>query len=274
MRNNKIFANIPSVVKYLLLINGGMLLITYLSNATLQIELTQYLGLHYFESERFQPYQIVTHMFMHANFFHLLFNMYALFLFGKILETVWGSKKFLIYYLVTGFGAAALHTAYNWYEMSTFLGYINEFLDSPTADSFALLTEKYSGYFNQAAVADLMNQWSMDPNNKDIAKSVIPGIQSVVQQQMNIPTVGASGAVFGILLAFGMLFPNQPLQLLFIPIPIKAKYFVMGYGAIELFSGIANNPGDNVAHFAHLGGMLFGFILIKMWGKNNMYKKN
>jgi membrane associated rhomboid family serine protease len=186
-------------------------------------------------------------MFMHAGFLHLLFNMYALWIFGQVLERVWGPKRFLIYYLVTGFGAAILHSLVNYFQAQSIMS-------SLTPEQINEVISK--GYL---ALSDGMNY-----TNSAMGK---------LNLLVNIPTVGASGAVFGILLAFGMLFPNTELYMMFIPIPIKAKYFVMGYGALELFNGVANVPGDNIAHFAHLGGMLFGFILIKIWGKssNNFY---
>lgn len=164
-------------------------------------------------SEYFRPWQLLTHMFLHGDFFHILFNMYALWMFGSALEQVWGPKRFLIYYFVCGLGAAIIYLAVRYFQMD-----------------------------------------GLDDLARCVAEST--------------PVLGASGAVFGILLGFGMLFPNTELMLLFFPIPIKAKYFVMGYGAIELFSGLNNNPADNVAHFAHLGGMIFGFVMIKIWGKN------
>ncbi len=224
-----ILANIPPATMGLLIINIVMLVITQLLAYAQITNLNSHLGLFYFESEFFKPYQIVTHMFMHGGFMHLLFNMYALWLFGQVIEKVWGSKRFLIYYFVTGLGAAALHTFVNYLQYQSLVSGV-----SPDG-------------------VDMFNQ--IDLNQ---AASI-----------MYSPTVGASGAVFGILLAFGMLFPNTELQLMFVPIPIKAKYFVIGYGVIELFLGVGNFEGDNIAHYAHLGGMLFGFILIKLWGKGN-----
>ncbi|MES2627466.1 MAG: rhomboid family intramembrane serine protease [Bacteroidota bacterium] len=169
-------------------------------------------------SDWFKPWQLLTHMFLHGNFFHLLFNMYALWMFGNLLEQIWGPKKFLLYYFVCGFGAALIYIAVAYYRIQ--------------------------GLDELAVCLSLHNS-----------------------------VIGASGAVFGILLGFGMLFPNTELMMMFIPVPIKAKYFVIGYGALELFLGLSNNPDDNVAHFAHLGGMVFGFILIKIWGgtRNNFY---
>lgn len=233
------FSSIPPVVKNLIIINAIMLFATYMLSMR-GIDLTKILGLHYFESPDFRPYQLVTHMFMHGGLMHLAFNMFALWMFGRVLESVWGPRRFFIYYFVTGLGAAALHTFVNFLEFQHFAGKM-----SP---------EDVQLVMNQGA--EILNQGK---NFSDVAAGKLNLL-------LNTPTVGASGAVFGILLGFGMLFPNTELMLLFPPIPIKAKYFVIGYGAIELFSGIAN-PGDNIAHFAHLGGMLFGFFMIKYWNK-------
>jgi membrane associated rhomboid family serine protease len=232
---------IPPVVKNLIIINVIMLFATYVLEMR-GIDLTDILGLHYFQSSEFKPYQLVTHMFMHGGFTHLLFNMFALWMFGRVLESVWGPKRFFIYYFVTGLGAAVLHTFVNYIEFQHLANQL-----SP--ETVEMVLRDGPGIFNQG-------QNFSDP---DAGK---------LNLLLNIPTVGASGAVFGILLGFGMLFPNTQLMLLFPPIPIKAKYFVMGYGAIELFLGITQT-GSNIAHFAHLGGMLFGFILIMFWRKKD-----
>ncbi|HAH23033.1 MAG TPA: hypothetical protein DCL77_04600 [Prolixibacteraceae bacterium] len=231
----------PPVVKNLIIINVLMLLASYIMEMR-GIDLTSMLGLHYIQSPEFQPYQLVTHLFMHGGFMHLAFNMFALWMFGRILESVWGSKRFFIYYFVTGLGAAALHTLVNYIEFQHFAAKL-----SP--ETVQMVLNQGTEIFNQGK-----NFSDPDAGRLNL--------------MLNIPTVGASGAVFGILLGFGMLFPNTELMLLFPPIPIKAKYFVMGYGAIELFSGIVPHQGDNVAHFAHIGGMLFGFLMIKYWNRN------
>jgi len=243
-QQNNFLANIPQAVKILLLINVAVFVLGFIIEAFLHIRINEIGGLRYFKSEHFKPIQIITHMFMHGGFMHILFNMYALWMFGQILERVWGSQRFLIYYLVTGFGAAALHMFVSHLEVQSIISAMNP------ADVEELLQNG-------------MRAKHSDPM---VRKQMVE-----LYYAYNTPTVGASGAVFGLLLAFGMLFPNQELMLMFIPVPIKAKWFVIGYGAIELFSGIANRPGDNVAHYAHLGGMIFGFILIKMWQKD---KKN
>lgn len=251
-------------VKNLLIINGALFALTYILGQA-NIDLTRYLGLFFFKSQYFQPYQFVTHMFMHGGLFHLFFNMYALFLFGSILERVWGSKRFVFFYLFTGLGAAILHTAVNWYMLHDFYNAVQDFILSPQVDSFRSLVNDYPSYFDHNRAQGIIENWSSYDVN-----SIRNAVNNTLEAQINIPTVGASGAVFGLLLAFGMMFPNVPLMLFFIPIPIKAKYFVIGYGVLELFNGVVNIPGDNVAHFAHLGGMLFGFILLKIWYKNGI----
>ncbi len=260
---------IPPVVKTLLIINGSMLLITYLF-AFVGIDLLNVLGLHYFKSEYFRPYQFITHMFMHAGLLHLFFNMYALWLFGSVLESVWGSKRFFWYYMITGFGAAILHTAVVWYQLHNFVAVAQQFLSDPNYYNFKYLLGRYPQYFNISAAQQLLDQWSLQPESHVYANEVIAVIRKIYETKINTPIVGASGAVFGVLLAFGLLFPDTPLFLFFIPVPIKAKYFVLGYGALELINGISNIPGDNIAHFAHLGGMIFGYILLKIWYKDRI----
>ncbi len=252
------------VVRDLLIINTAMLVLAWIL-MPFGIDLINIMGLHYPTSPYFRLYQVVTHMFMHANFIHLLFNMYALWLFGTVLERLWGPKRFLVYYLITGFGAAFLHTAVSWYEIHRFVAAAQAFLAYPDLDHFMRFYAKYPQYFNPHAISALLSQWELAPNSTQFAQQVIPVIRQAIETKVNIPIVGASGAIFGLLLAFGMLFPDVPLFIIFIPIPIKAKYFVIGYGLLELINGISNIPGDNIAHFAHLGGMIFGYILIKYW---------
>ncbi len=261
------FGGIPLVVKNLLIINALMLFADFVFSGTFDIQLTRVLGLYYFESELFRPYQIVTHMFMHGGLAHLFFNMFALWMFGRVLETVWGSQRFLIYYFVTGLGAALLHTFVNYLEISSMQASAQEFISNPTPDMFAAFIDNHIARPSRQ-VYDFITSWSYEPDNAAYISQAVTMVENSVRHQMNIPTVGASGAVFGVLLAFGMLFPNTRLLLLFPPIPIKAKYFVIAYGLIELYLGLTR-PGSNIAHFAHLGGMLFGFILIKYWNRGS-----
>ena len=198
-----ILSSLPPVTRVILIINVVLFVLDMFTGHLV----LNYLGLYSIHTQNFQPYQLVSHMFMHGGFGHIFFNMFGLFMFGKVLESVLGSKRFFILYFLSGLGAALLQLAI---------------------------------YYMQGSDA-LM--------------------------------VGASGAVFGILIAFAMLFPNVELMLLFIPFPIKAKYLIPIYAVLELFLGVANFSGDNIAHFAHLGGAVVGFILIKIWKKNqfNVY---
>ena len=263
-------SDLPPVVKNLLIINALMLLATWVLEQS-GINLKQILGLHFFASEHFSPYQIVTHMFMHGDFMHLLSNMFALFIFGRVLESVWGPKRFLIYYMLTGLGAAALHTFVLWLDYSSMQKAFVAFSNTPTPDLLLAFVKEHlgsptSGFYN------FITDWSDNPDSAYLINQGLDIAQRAVEQSINSGNayvVGASGAVFGILLAFGMLFPNTEMMLIFLPIPIKAKYFVIAYGAFELFSGFQQRVGDDVAHFAHLGGMLFGFILIKYWQKHS-----
>ncbi len=233
--------NIPPVVKNLIIINVLFYVATYILDLK-GIRLSSYLGLYFPISENFRLHQIFTHMFMHGSLMHIFFNMYALYMFGRVLESVWGPKRFLLYYLITGIGAAILHSFVNFLE--------------------------YESLINKMSPETIEYVKTEGPRLWNEGKNFSDNLAGKLNMLLNIPTVGASGAVFGLLLAFGMLFPNTQLMLLFPPIPIKAKYFVMGYGAIELYLGFSH-PGSNIAHFAHLGGMLFGFILIKYWQKNS-----
>ena len=234
------FRILPPVVKNLIIINGLFFLATIAFQQSFRIDLVDYLGMHYPGSTLFRPHQMITYMFMHGGFSHILFNMFALWMFGNALENVWGPKRFLIYYMITGLGAGLLHL------LVTYIQVMNTEAQM-TAEMITLVKTEGLGIIQQG-----MNY--TDP------------LMGKLNALFNTATVGASGSVFGILLGFGMLFPNTLIYLYF-AIPIKAKYFVMAYGAFELFSGFRNNPGDNVAHFAHLGGMIFGYFLIMYWKK-------
>lgn len=215
------FFSTPPVVKNLIIINALFFLAEAVLPNGLGNMLIDKLGLYFWESENFRAYQLVTHMFLHANFSHLLFNMFALWMFGRVLEYDLGSKRFLIYFMATGIGAAFLHLGVSWIEIARM----------------------------KVAIADM---------------GANPYAMGMLAARINGVTIGASGAVFGVLLAFGMLHPNSVIMLLIPPIPIKAKYFVIGYGVVELFLGVSNS-GGNIAHFAHVGGMLFGYLLLRWW---------
>lgn len=221
------FELIPPVIKNLLIING----LVWLAQITLgnTFPIMDLFALHDVRSELFRPHQLITHMFMHdpSSIMHLLFNMLALWMFGSALENVWGPKRFLIFYLASGLGAAALHLAVLYYQHGQLIETFNQL---PSYTRIQL--------------------------NEELMKRI------------NEPTVGASGAVFGCLAGFGYLFPNTYILLYFL-FPIKAKWFVIIYAALELFAGVRATAGDNVAHFAHLGGALVGFLLVYYWNKRN-----
>ena len=261
------FSLLPSVVKNLLIINGLVFLTTYVLQNTIGIDLTKYFALYFPGSNSFKPHQLITHLFMHGNFFHLFSNMLALWMFGATLENFWGAKRFFIFYFVTGLGAAFLHTAIQYAEIIPLQNAISDYLSNPTPASFEAFTFQHVPNNFKPVFVQLVDAWNANPNSISIKDNTITIAKELANIRINVPTVGASGAVFGLLLAFGMLFPNTLIYIYFF-FPLKAKYFVALYGAFELYSGIQNNPSDNVAHFAHLGGMLFGYILIKYWQKN------
>lgn len=221
---------IPTVTKNLLIINVlcffGMIVAE-----RYRIDLNDYLGLHFVLADNFNPVQFFTYMFMHANFSHIFFNMFAVWIFGSVLERLWGPQKFLFFYVVCGLGA----------------GFAQELAQTVTYFSMG-----FNGY-----------ETVLLPSGQTLPMGVFLNSWC---------TVGASGAIYGILLGFGMNFPNERLFVFPIPVPIKAKYFVIGYAVIELLLGISNNVHDNVAHFAHLGGMLFGFLIILYW-RHNRWRK-
>ncbi len=258
-----IFGNLPPVIKNLLILN----VLFFLATVALEgmgINLTRILALHNIKSPYFRPYQFVTHMFMHGSVYHIFVNMFALYMFGRMLEVVWSGKRFLIYYFVTGLGAAALHSFVSYMSLQSLLTEVHAFANTPSPE--LLLTFIREHLHNAAPmVNDFLSSYSEHPNNPSYTNEAISLANRVYELHLNRPTVGASGAVFGVLLAFGMLFPNTQLMLLIPPIPIRAKYFVIAYGLIELFAVILQRPSDNVAHFAHLGGMIFGYFLIKYW---------
>jgi membrane associated rhomboid family serine protease len=234
------FQALPVVVKNLLIINILFFLGTIALEQAYHFDLDRYLGLHYPSSELFRPHQLVSYMFMHSTFTHILLNMFAVWMIGNILENVWGPKRFLIYYMVTGIGAGLIQLLVSYLQIVSVESQMDpQIIEMVRKEGLAIITE---------------------------GKNYVDPLAGKLNILINTVTVGASGSLFGLLLAFGMLFPNTYIYFLF-AIPIKAKYFVMGYGAFELFSGISNNPNDNVAHFAHLGGMIFGYLMLLFWKK-------
>ncbi len=242
-QRNSFFSNIPPITKNLIIINFIVWLATLVLSSRTGFDIEKYGALHYYEASDFNPVQLITYMFMHADFTHFFFNMFALFMFGTTIERTLGQKRFLFYYISCGLGAAII--------------------------------QEITWYFTWESIFTMplanQNGISLEAMSQAIAQAQAMGLELPFLNQLL--TVGASGAVYGILLAFGMIFPNQPIYMMFIPIPIKAKYFVSGYGAIELLYGLSM-ANDGVAHFAHLGGMLFGLLMILYWKRKGIINGN
>lgn len=230
------FNQLPVVTKNIILIN----IILFLGCEAIPV-LKEPLTGYYFASESFRVWQIITHMFMHGGVTHLFMNMFGVYMFGALLESYWGAKKFLNYYLICGLGAFGLHQFISYIEIQH------------------LMSQLPAELLNEV----LTNGRSVLEQNQNYSDH----IAGQLNLSMNVGLVGASGCLFGLLIAYGMLFPNSELMLLFLPFPIKARYFVIGYGVIELLLALANRTGDNVAHYAHLGGMIVGYMLLKYWQK-------
>jgi membrane associated rhomboid family serine protease len=232
--------NTPPVTKNLIIIN----VLCFFAAIVAQrhgINLNDILGLHYFGSDKFELYQIFTYMFMHSGFEHIFFNMFAVWMFGRVLESVWGSQRFLFFYILCGMGAGLVQEVTQYFE---FIPHMKDIAQLSTYAPDTIIP--ISGYSQTA------EQWL-----------------NLYMNRISVPTVGASGAVYAILMAFGILFPNQPMYIFPLPVPIKTKWMIMGYIAIELYLGVASN--DGIAHFAHLGGMVFGFLLIMYWRKKGTF---
>lgn len=252
-------------VQRILLINIALFALTYLLDN--QLHIYHYLILHGFYSDSFAPYQLVTNIFMHAGIGHLFGNMLGLFFFGPLLERFLGYKKFLTLYFVCGVGAGLLYWGINAYEVTKVREDAVAYLNGPNPDAFnQFVNDHYShGY---SGMLNLIDAYAEHPDNALYAQQAQQEVILITNSIRDFALLGASGSVFGILMAFALLFPNTELLLLFPPIPIKAKYLVGGYAAIEIYSLYANRPNDNVAHFAHIAGMLFAFILVRYWKTN------
>jgi membrane associated rhomboid family serine protease len=260
--------NLTPMVRNLLLLNIAIFILQNLNLAFME-----YLPLFPVTSSYFMPHQFVTYMFLHdtRGWGHIFGNMFGLLIFGPLLERFWGSKKFLFFYFFTGIGAGILHSGVTLYETGKLRNDAETYIEAPTPTKFVSFIHKYaSNSYN--AFYKFLNDFEENPDSEqhlDYSKKVVA---DVYNGRANIPTVGASGAIFGILMAFGLLFPNTEIFLYFL-FPIKAKYIVAFYGIYELYAGFGRAPGDSVAHFAHIGGMFFAYILIRYWGsqRNKFY---
>ena len=255
------FSNITPVVRNLLIINVVITLIQEI----LHINFAALGGLRYIHAETFLPFQFFTYMFIHGGFMHLFGNMLALFIFGPWLERVWGSRRFFAFYMITGVGAGLIWFGINFWETHGVERDAQAYFSNPNPELFNSFIVKHAHLTD--AVDHFIDEFAQHPEKESYKEESASMIREYYYKIANTPMVGASGAIFGLLMAFGLIFPNTVLMLLFPPIPIKAKYFVLLYGLYELYATIQNSPTDNVAHFAHLGGMLFAFILVKRWAK-------
>ena len=263
---------LPPVVKNLLIING-LFFLAKIVLANMNIDLDSILGLHYYAASNFHIWQFFTYMFMHADFGHIFFKMFALWMFGAVVENVWGGRRFLVYYLLTGIGAAACQYLIVYFQVGGDVALLNAFLDAPSVDTYRTLAENCSAAGLKPVLKNNLQYLLAHPGMESLNElvEVTAEVKDSFLNSYNI--IGASGAVFGILLAFGMMFPNSEIYLYFL-LPIKAKWFVLGYGLLELIYGVTGTA-DGVAHFAHLGGMIVGLIIILLWrkkDKNNYYK--
>ncbi len=268
------FQILPTIIKNLLIIN----VLVFVARQTIQTDsytpMDDLLALHTWQSPLFKPWQFVTHLFMHGSIEHIFFNMFALWMFGSVLENLWGPKRFLTFYIVCGLGAALMHMTVLYFESKSLLDGYNTLLsnfNSGTFENFFVkehVADYLKGTSDYDSVMNLVNQYRIDPHNIYLANQALSKTQQFVSSRIDEPTLGASGAIFGCLAAFGYLFPNTYIYIYFF-LPLKAKWFVLIYAGFELVMALQNSAGDNVAHVAHLGGALFGLALVYFWNKTN-----
>ena len=265
------FEILPIIVKNLLIINGLFYLaqVTFSKGAVPIFSFEDTLALHAWQSDLFKPWQLITHMFLHGDFYHILGNMFALWMFGSILENVWGAKRFLTFYLICGLGAAFIHLLFLSYELTPIMkdyALVLQQQNDPMAfvDAMASFGRKYNMGFNEEALVFL----KADPSNTLMTNKVLEAVTTYYNNRINTATLGASGAVFGILAAFVYLFPNTYIYLYFL-VPVKAKWLGLIYFSYELFFALQNSAGDNVARWAHIGGAIVGLLIVITWNKTN-----
>jgi len=257
------FRNITPVVKNILIITVAVYVVT----AFLMPQLKGMLALYYVNSNRFIPTQFLTYMFMHADGWHLFSNMLGLFIFGPLLEEFLGPKKILTLWMVCGVGSGLLYSGYTAYQINKLDNKISAFYEEPSPEQFNQFVIQNRHLF-KVGVFDFVDAYSRNPGDQALIQRAKENLTAVRDLQANVPMVGASGALFGVLIAFAMLFPNTQLFLLFPPMPVKAKYLVLFYGLYTIYNVINNNPLDNVAHFAHLSGLIVGAGLVYYWKKS------
>lgn len=264
------FEILPTIVKNLLIINGLVFLAqNTFKGPSVPFSIEDLFALHAWQSNLFKPWQLLTHMFLHGDLGHIFGNMFALWMFGSVLENLWGSKRFLTFYLVCGLGAALIHLLFLSYELM------------PMVKEYAAITQSGSGYNAEAVIRfirhhnlgfvqqdELIGYLQSNPDNTAVLSKVYEQITAYYQNALNTSTIGASGAVFGVLAAFVYLFPNTYLYIYFL-VPVKAKWIGLLYFGYELFFALKNSAGDNVARWAHVGGAIVGLLIVITWNKTN-----
>ena len=264
------FELLPPVIKNLVIINVLVLIAQNTIGKQLPFSVDNVFALHSWKSSLFQPWQLITHLFMHGGLMHILGNMINLWFFGATLENLWGGKRFLIFYIICGLGAALLQLLFLNYEVAQLT---KEYVDlvamhangaKGAAEAMLHYALKHGINLND----DFVNYLRSNPTDNEATGKLLEALESSFKQKLDTPTIGASGAVFGVMAGFAYLFPNDYIYLNFF-IPIKVKWYVLGYFGIELFSSIKNSVGDNVAHWAHIGGAIVGLLLVITWNKTN-----
>lgn len=252
------------IVKKILIINAVILFLEYI----LKISFSPLLGVHYLFSEDFYIFQYVTYMWLHADFWHFIRNMLPIVFLGSILENSWGAKRFLIFYLITGIGAGILYGAVGVFGHQDMANDKNAFLANPNPEAFDIFIHNHAvDNYDMVTLGDFANDYYDQEDNTRITEQAKSYVSQIYNQMSNSNMIGASGAVFGVLLAFAMLFPGMEIRLLFPPIPIKAAYLVYVFAAYEIYSEINKADGDNISHFTHISGMIVAFIVLKYWQK-------
>ncbi len=262
------FETLPIVIKNLLIINGLFFLAQITIGKSGYINMEQLLGLHHVKSTYFQPWQLITHLFLHGGFLHIALNMFGLWMFGSTLETLWGPKRFLTFYLLCGLGAGIIQLASLWYEYNDLLNNFIALKNNPNIDKIIAFYKTY-GLNHDTKSMNLLQTYYDNDGSPQATAAVVKNISYYTNEFISNPTIGASGAVFGCVAAFIYLFPNTSFIFIFLPIPVKAKWMGLYYFIYELWGAIANNPGDNVAHWAHIGGGIVGFLLVLTWNKKD-----
>ena len=262
------FEILPLIIKNLLIINVLVFIAQKTFETTGLVNMNDLFALHHVLSPLFEPWQLITHLFMHGNFPHLLFNMFSLWMFGAVLESLWGPKRFLTFYFICGLGAAILQLASLWFQSRGLLNDFVAFKAAPSPDSLMVFLNHYGVDTRNRDLVSAFEAYLKTPSNELFRQNAVSALNGEVNRWISNATVGASGAIAGILAGFVYLFPNTYLYLYFF-VPVKAKWLGLGYFAYELYAGIVNEAGDNIAHWAHLGGALVGLLLVLTWNKTN-----